>query len=429
MRTENFSPLDPIQAVLLGGPGTEAVLGLIMPPELSLFEPVESGSVTSVVEARADHSRMIENFTDQGIEVFNMRKIIGEVLAERANHRFTSKSKLIKELKRRAEILNKTYQMETPFEHTALELELLLERDIQEMGLDAAIAINGVLTNVIDISGKEKEFDPMEPPAANFMFWRDTNHISGDQLITHRMHFAIRDQEIALANLGMEELGINYQAIDINPNTVIKKSGEYDISTNDISIEGGDILPMELDGDRYAVIGSAERTSFEAVKAWYRMHEALFSQSGEGLIPLLVQGPDHDTQDEMHVDTFAQQIAPGAIVHCREITAARDVYVLMKKGDEIIKVKPEDITDGTFASWIEKRAANVFNMTKDAQLNYAPNVLVHGKEEGGTQVFITRDGTPEVTEFIKEHADTILLRMNELTKLYGGAHCATSEIR
>lgn len=69
-------------------------------------------------------------------------------------------------------------------------------------------------------------------------------------------------------------------------------------------------------------------------------------------------------------------------------------------------------------------------MTRDEQLNYAPNVLVHGSQSGDTTVFVTRDGTPEVTRFIQEHAvDTVLLRMNELTKFYGGAHCATSEIR
>ncbi len=102
----------------------------------------------------------------------------------------------------------------------------------------------------------------------------------------------------------------------------------------------------------------------------------------------------------------------------------------MRKNGDIVRVKPENLQNGSFSEWIEQNANNVYDMTREEQLNYAPNVLVHGNKDKETTVFITRDGTPEFTQFIKTHAvNTVLLKMDELTKFYGGSHCATSEIR
>jgi len=132
----------------------------------------------------------------------------------------------------------------------------------------------------------------------------------------------------------------------------------------------------------------------------------------------------------MHLDTYAQQVAPNTIIHCGEISNNRNVSILTRKKGEIVKVKIENLYNGIFSEWIERNATNVYDMTREEQLNYAPNVLVHGSDSKNTTVFTTRDGTPEVTRFIEQHAiEVVKLSMNELTKFYGGAHCATSEVR
>jgi len=414
MRAENYSPLDPIKSVLSGPPGTEAAVCLTLPPEKSLFEP--NSSDASVVEARRDHDRMRETFEQHGIQSFNMREIIGTELARRYDLALTSREQFLNEIIRRAELLQQRYGLIDDFDHLVDEVVQLFDKDVQSMGLDPAIAINGVLTNVLNQKGSIKPFNPNLPPAGNFLFWRDTNHITGNQMGTHRMFYSIRDQEVALAQIGFDALGLEYKPVVTGLNRG--------------SIEGGDILPMELNGQLFSVIGTAERNSYSAVKAWFAMHEKLFNASGDGIIPIVVEGPKSGTQDQMHIDTFAQQIAPGAIVHCGEITRQRDVSILMRKMGRIVKVKPENMREGTFAEWIEQNADHVYDMTRQEQLDYAPNVLVHGSQTGDTTVFVTRDGTPNVTRFIREHAvNAVLLRMNELTKFYGGAHCATSEMR
>lgn len=410
MRVENYSPLDPIKSVLSGPPGTEAAVCLTLPPETSLFEP--NAADASVVRARQDHDRMRETFEQHGIQSFNMREIIGTELARRNDLAFTSRDKFLSELIGRAYELQRQHGLVADFDRLVDEIVNLFDRDVKGMGLDPAIAINGALNNILDQNGRLKQFNPNVPPAGNFLFWRDTNHITGNQMGTHQMFYSIRDQEVALAKIGFDALGINYQP-------VIARGSKA-------SIEGGDVLPLELNGQQYALIGTAERTSAEAILAWYALHESLFSASGDGIIPMVVQGPtDIDTQSQMHLDTFMQQVAPGAVIHCGELTRMREISVLARKNGEIVRLRPEN-----FGTWIDENATNVYDMSVDAQKAYAPNVLVHGSQDGGTTVFVTRDGTPEVTNFIQQHAvNTVLLKMNELTKFYGGAHCATSEIR
>ncbi len=410
MRVENYSPLDPIKSVLSGPPGTEAAVCLTLPSETSLFEP--NAADASVVRARQDHDRMRETFEQHGIKSFNMREIIGTELARRNDLAFTSRDKFLSELIGRAYELQRQYGLVADFDRLVAEIVTLFDHDVKSMGLDPAIAINGVLNNILNQNGRIKQFDPSLPPAGNFLFWRDTNHITGNQMGTHQMFYSIRDQEVALAKIGFDALGINYKPV------VTGRSKA--------SIEGGDVLPLELNGQLYALIGTAERTSYEAVKAWYALHENLFSASGDGIIPMVVQGPtDIDTQSQMHLDTFMQQVAPGAIIHCGKLTRIREISILARRKGEIVKLQPEN-----FRTWIEENADSTFDMTETAQKAYAPNVLVHGSQSGDTTVFVTRDGTPEVTDFINQHAvNTVLLKMNELTKFYGGAHCATSEIR
>jgi len=428
MRVENYSPINPIKAVLSGAPGTEAAVCLTLPPEISLFEP--NSTDASVLRAREDHDRMREEFEGKGIQSFNMREIIGTELARRHDPAFTSRDAFLRELISRARYFQEIYRLVPDFDQLVGEITELFDRDVQGMGLDPAIAINGVLTNILDHNGRLKVFDPSLPPAGNFLFWRDTNHITANQMGTHRMFYPIRDQEVVLAQMGLNALGIEYTPVDVHPTVNTKRVNGYPVRHHTQSIEGGDVLPMELNGQLYALIGTAERTSPEAVHAWFAMHERAFRASGEGVIPVVVQGPRSNTQDQMHLDTFAQQVGPGAVVHCGELTGKREVSILMRKGGEIVRVKPEGVASGNFAEWIEKNADYIYNMSRGEQLNYAPNVLVHGDGKGGTIVFVTRDGTEKVTNFIKQHAvEAVLLQMNELTKFYGGAHCATSEIR
>lgn len=406
MKVENDSPLRPIKHVLVGAPGTEAVLGLAIDPSISLFEP-DSSTTASVIAARADHEKMVSELQKRGIEVFNMRRIIGEKLASRNQSGIQSAQQLLAELTVRAEKLHSRYGLGN-LELIMHELATLLQTDVLEMGEASAVAINGALTNIIDLEGRAKAFKPTQSPAANFMFWRDTNHITGKTMGTHRMFYDIRQQEVAIAQIGLQALGIKYTPV-LPPNS-------------QDSIEGGDILPFELDNQKYALIGQAQRTSAGGVDAWFKLHEQEFSATGEGIIPAVVEGPNHDTQNQMHLDTYAQQVARDAVIYCGEIADNRKISILQRKGGDIVRVDTMQ-----FSRWIEKKAGQTFNMTRQNQLDYAPNVLVDG---GRDTVYMTRDDSPEVAAFIRNQvAELVMLNIPNLTKLYGGAHCSTSEIR
>jgi N-dimethylarginine dimethylaminohydrolase len=199
------------------------------------------------------------------------------------------------------------------------------------------------------------------------------------------MFYPIRQQEVILAEIGLRALGINHENMKI----------QYG------SIEGGDVMPIEINGQRYAFIGRAERTSDGGVERWFQTHEDLWNQ--------------------MHLDTFFQQVGKDSCIHCDKLTSRRRISVLTRRGSEIVKV---DTTK--FNEWIEKKFTNPYIMTREEQLHYAPNILV----DAGSTVYITRNDSPEVTKFIKEQVpEIVLLDLQYLTKLYGGVHCSTSEIR
>lgn len=399
----NFSPLDKIRAVLVGQPGTEAVYGLAMPPEKSLFE-ANFNSLGSVVKASKDHVNMQVEFKKRGIEVYNMREIIGRELAMKENP-FKNSDQLKAELRKRAYQLHQTYRLDD-VENTIEELETLYDQDRAAYGEDVAIAINSVFTNCVDVDGNRKEFNVSLPPPANFLFWRDTNHITGSQVRTHRMFWDIRDQEVILAEIGLKALGINFERMQL-------PKGK--------SIEGGDVMPIEIGGKRYAFIGRAERTTDTAVDEWFKTHEKMWDQSGEGLIPAVVEGPRTNTQNQMHLDTYFQQVSKDSAIQCPELTDLRKISLLMRRGPDILRVEPV-----RFREWVDKQFGNVYQATRQEQLNYAPNILV----DAGQTVYISRKDSPNFTEFLQKHVpEVVLFDMAYLTQMYGGAHCSTSEIR
>ena len=396
--------MNKIQGIMCAPPGIEAVFGLAMPKEISLFQ-IEacSDSKNTIYSAHTEHVQMQTEFTKRGIEVFNMRQVIGEELAKYDNP-FKNVGQMMSELRKRAHLLHSEYNIGKE-EDIVKELEILFDEDVKNFGEDVAIAINSVLTNCVDIKGNYKEFDIKSPPAANFLFWRDTNHITGNEVRTHRMFYSIRQQEVILAEIGLRALEMDFKSMPI----------QYG------SIEGGDVMPIEINGQRYAFIGRAERTSDGGVEEWFQTHEDLWKQSGEGIIPVVIEGRTCNTQNQMHLDTYFQQVGKDSCIHCDKITSHRKISILTRKGSEIVKV---DTT--RFNKWIRDNFTYPHIMTKEEQLNYAPNIIV----DAGNTAYITRNDSPNVTEFIKGKVpEIVLLNLQYLTKLYGGVHCSTSEIR
>jgi arginine deiminase len=421
IEARNFSPFEPIKHVLAGAPGVETALGLLYDPDISQFELDITDA--SAVEAHYDHNRMTEAFGVHGIEYINTRKLLGETLAQKFDITalYPNRDALLNELKKRAELVIKTKASTRSVEQAHQELETLLDLDISSMDLDAALAINAVLANCVDIQGRAQEFNAEKPPICNFLYWRDTNHITGNKIGTHTMFRTIREQEVALTRMAFEALGLAYS--DSTAQGVV--NGER------ASIEGGDILMTEFNGQMLAMIGQLERTSWLGVQAWYELHEDLFSASGEGIIPVVVTGYGKKSQDQMHLDTYFSHPKPDTAVHCDEITQKREIHLLMRRAGEIVKVPMSDYTNNVFGDWIKDNATE-HRITKQQQEKYVPNSLIHGNktDRNAPTAFITRDDDGQLTDFLLTIGVLpINLDLQSLSKFYGGAHCATSEIR
>jgi arginine deiminase len=403
-----------IKSVLVSPPGVEASLASLYPNKISLFEPVNF----PMILARQDHEKMQGIFQGYGIEIHNMRLIIGEQFT---NEVFKNKplpkeintlSKLRTELISRATIIHNEYlgdHKQSVFGQSLKDIDDLLQKDLElfKGNEKAVIAINALYTYCIDIKGNYVNFDVKSDkyPMGNQIFWRDTNHITGQSMGLHKMHFPIRQPEVAIARIGIEALGIPYSQIKLDKG----------------SIEGGDVLPMEINGNRFALIGQAERTSVEGAHAWYQLHKKEFKDND--IIPLLIRGPNTETQTEMHLDTYFQQVSENGVIHCEDVTKERTVFRLFESNGE---VKEQDL--GKFNDYISHRFTDIYPMSRDEQLKYTPNVLVDGSRN---VVFVTREITEKAKTFLEKTCGqkTEFLNMPHLTQLYGGAHCSTSEVR
>lgn len=406
----NYSPLHPISAVIVCPIGPEAVLGTCLPPKISLFEPKPGANV---LLARGDHNLMVASYRERGINVINMREILGNELAVNQNHnRFSTKETLLAEIVSRGEKLINRYHR-GKVEDVAYKAEFLLNMDMRAMDKEAALAVNAVLTGCVDYkTGKEKPFSFRESPIANILYTRDTMHITGNEIAVNRMRFPIRRPEVDLARIVLNALGIEFRQISDYREHPLRK----------FYLEGGDYLPMEFDGSRYAMIGQGERTSKEGVESWFRLHEKQFSATGEGLIPVVVVGPSRKQQDQMHLDTHTQQVAKDAAIHCGEITSNRTAFTLVRRGDRIAR-----IDEVRFDKWLQRRVANLFDMSRDDQKKYAPNVLT---DPARGEVHISRNDAPDVINFFRSIGlNPVWAGMKEFTKFFGGKHCGGHEFR
>ncbi len=407
IKPANYSPLDPIEHVLVCNPGIPASQALLLPPEKSLFETTAPNN-TSIVTARRDHYFLRETLSNEGISVIDLAVVLGQAL-EPINKIYTTKDKLLRAIHSRSINIQKTESVASPdsFERTMDEMDEILESDIDSMGSLAAFALNAVLTRLIDLDGRELDQSDKLPPIGNLLFSRDNMHVTGELLGTNRMRWPIRRPEVALAEIALKKLGIEFKPLPTHDEKA--------------TLEGGDILPVELGGLLYALIGQAERTSPQGVAAWYKLHQDAWDK---GVVPLVISGPKTGTQDQMHLDTWFQQVAKSAAIHCGEITRARTLSELRMKDGRLQK-----INICSFYDWINSNFDHVYDMTREEQLKYAPNVLVHGTGNGKTTVFVSRADSPNVTDFIKKHSKIVPMHIAEITKLYGAAHCASQEFR
>lgn len=401
-KTENYSPLDPITDVLVFTPGTEAVLGLLM--NNALFE--ENASVlASVLEARREHREMVEAFKSHGINVTDLRSSLGKSLKDPEKRSFPDAEAFLNAAKAKAMYL-KACNGIGDLGNVYAQLEHAFISDVANMGEQAAIEVNAVLCGMAD--EKKRRLDRKIDPIPNMMFARDYLHVTGGELVTNAMRFDVRRQEVPLAQKALSHEGI--------PFSKLHTAG---------SLEGGDIMPLEFNNTLFAAIGKAERTDERGVHSWYNKHERKFSASGDGLVPIIVEGPNANTQDQMHLDLVWQQVGSGAAVFCSELAEQRVVGTLLKK-----KGMLQVVDRMPMIKWIEKTVDDALEISRQEQQAYATNLLFHGRDGGQQPVaFLTRTDTPRVTEFISQHAEIVLLNLIHLTKFYGGVHCLTTEFR
>jgi arginine deiminase len=401
-RIENSSPLYPITEIATFVPSAEVPLSLLL--DDALYEPGATEQA-SILEARKEHRQMVEAFESYGIKVIDLRRALGKSLVEDERRSFNSVNELISMLWAKAAFLKATHGV-GELQKVFTELEKSVMADVAAFGEHAAIEVNAALTGLVDSQKNKLEFD--ELPLANMMFARDFMHVTGGTLAISKMHYPIRAQETGHAKKALAYLGIEYKEVNTTG-----------------SIEGGDVMPLELRNTLFAAVGKAKRTDWSGVGSWYDLHEKSFSASGEGLVPIVVDGPKDCPQDQMHLDLVSSQVGIGAMIFCGELARQRTVGTLVKKNGHMKTVDQMPMTQ-----WVERYTNDALDITRDEQRAYATNLLLHGRGPGKLPVaFLTRADTPRVTEFIRRYAEVVQLHLIHLTKFYGGLHCLTTEFR
>jgi len=241
-------------------------------------------------------------------------------------------------------------------------------------------------------------------PATNHFFQRDPQITTDKGVVLGRMKNRVRDYETLLAEHVFENLGIT-------PLYRVNHHG---------TLEGGDYIPA---GD-YALIGQGLRTNEDAI-------QQLLDQKVFDFPEIAVVYDPFCQQDEMHLDTYFNLVAPdkGIIVDERihsengnphpDKLSRVTLYQRQEDGKYSQKTEKNELT---FQEYLEHKGVHLIPLPKELQKRYGINILTMKENE----VIAVENVSPDYCTYLKSHGVRVReVPMENLTKGYGGPHCMT----
>ena len=417
-----FEESSELKKVMMWGlPGAETVLGQLLPKSKSCFE-----KSFDVLKARTELQAARELIESHGAEVFIVKDEWAKMINDRGIDSGQTMFELKQELRERGVYLFDKYKIDREKEistekHNVLKeggvfeepagLEVLdilnqvLDADVEKYGENAAVVMNRKLS----LEGYTCK-DGEKLPLSNMFYTRDQSNLLGKTWVWSSMRHDIRKSEVSIYKEVVRYSGL-LQDQDITEIEVRENEGRG-------LFEGGDGIV----NNGIAYIGLGGRTDLDGIM---QIAKPILES---GLRVLVVRDRersrmDKDHMDAMHLDTFFMPTDVNQAVACEDEIAKRKVYEIICDDAKELGVRP--IYLGTFQEHLNDRGVEMVPITKEEQLAYAPNFLNLGQDD----IILSRtDKNNLIHELTIRGKEVSNVDFQEVTKGYGGLHCATASI-
>ena len=377
---------DNAQAILMHTPGEELFDGVIH-PYAGLFE-----YYFDVDKAAEEHRGYIEALKRNGIEVYTIRELLGQVSMDRL----------------RVYAMNSiTYDTSALTEAEAVKNEAYRLSIIEQMSradLIRCILLRPTvkLYNTANNTGVEAVYT--HSPLMNLYFTRDQSITTPRGHIIAQMNSTQRADETQIVALCYEQLGVK-------PILTI---------TGDGRLEGGDYLR----GGTISYIGCGMRTNLDAI-------EQIMRADAFGHDTVAVVNDHKWWQMQMHLDTYFNIIDKDLCTlvesryHAKEgdpewVTV--DLYT-RKPGEKDYTLSQREVP---FVEFLEQRGFSIIPIKLEDELHYANNFLTIAPRH----IMAVGNQSRELQRALAKHGVKVeWIPLETLIKGYGAAHCMTQVIR
>ena len=380
------SEWDHATAILMHTPGEELFDGVIH-PYAGLFE-----YYFDVDKAAEEHQGYIEALERNGIEVYTVRELLGQVPMDKlracAMSALTYDTSALTEEEAAA---NEAYRLSTIDQMSRADLIrcILLRPTVKLHNTENNTGVEAVYTH---------------SPLMNLYFTRDQSITTPRGHIIARMNSTQRADETQIVALCYEQLGVE-------PILAI---------TGDGRLEGGDYLR----GGTVSYIGCGMRTNLDAIGQIMRA-----DAFGHDTIAVV---NDHKWwQMQMHLDTYFNIIDKDlcTLVESRYFAkegepewVTVDLYT-RKPGEKDYTLSQREIP---FVRFLEQRGFTIIPIKLEDELHYANNFLTIAPRH----IMAVGNQSQELQQaFVKHGVKVEWIPLETLIKGYGAAHCMTQVIR
>ena len=368
---------DPLQVVLVHQPGKE--IEQLMPGNLTrlLFD-----DVPFLDQAIKEHQTMTDYLLRHGVNVFDITDLAIEVLQDDV-----LKDKLINII-----IHDLKQQSSSVVERVKNKLIQSSSKEI------VSTYVEGLTYMELELENKDTLF--MLDPIPNLLFQRDPMFMIDDICVISKMNMEARKREATLSKFVIKH------------HTLFENQRVIDMTDQDHSIEGGDIIVL----DDYIFIGISERTTKEAV---IELNKRLKEQQLSYHL-ILIELPNH--RSYMHLDTVFTAIKKDVFVYDKH-AFEKSIFYELKDNDLILIREPfETFMTNQFGdvSFIEVGDGDQI-YAKREQWNDAANTLAI---ESNHIICYDRN---VITNQLLKTSGVIFFPMpsSELSRGRGGPHCMT----
>lgn len=385
-----FEETSPLKKVLMwGAPGSEAVLGQLLPTEVSCFQ-----TQFDVIEARNEFECAKTLLESKGVEVIQVKDLLAQMIDDKRIEPSKDLSKatndlLLKGNKYRVQY-NEPGASNVPVSNW---LKATMEADAEKYGEKNAVVINEML------SGGENL------PMSNVIFARDQSNLLQKTWVWSSMRHNIRQPEVKLYRAVLEHAGvIENKGLEI---VNIDGGGKF---------EGGDGIAF----DNKVYVGVGGRTNMAGIM---QIAPHILGQGGRLFVPV---DPERSAgklceMDAMHLDTYLMPCGPKQVVACNHEVSRRELKEIVW-GSAGLKIEDR----GWFADHLSESGIEVVPLTKTEQECYAPNFLNLGNNE---IVLSLSKGNNLTNELTKRGKRVSSADLTQITKGFGGLHCMTAAIK